>query len=77
MSTSRRGFIKGSVAAVAGLSITSMACGEPLQAESPSHSSDETRSFDISLAQWSLHRTLGSGKMDNLDFAVAARMVGA
>jgi sugar phosphate isomerase/epimerase len=29
--------------------------------------------FKISLAQWSLHRTLEEGKMDNLDFAVKAR----
>lgn len=28
--------------------------------------------FDISLAQWSLHRTLFSKKMDNLDFAATA-----
>lgn len=29
--------------------------------------------FHISLAQWSLHRTLRSGRMDNLEFAAAAR----
>jgi L-ribulose-5-phosphate 3-epimerase len=29
--------------------------------------------FDISLAQWSLHRTLRSGKLDNLDFAKVAK----
>ena len=29
--------------------------------------------FRISLAQWSLHRTLRSGKLDNLDFAKATR----
>lgn len=28
--------------------------------------------FDISLAQWSLHRALRSGELDNLDFAKAA-----
>ena len=27
------------------------------------------RPFDISLAQWSLHRSLRAGKLDNLDFA--------
>lgn len=27
------------------------------------------KTFDISLAQWSLHRTLQAGKMDHLDFA--------
>jgi sugar phosphate isomerase/epimerase len=29
--------------------------------------------FDISLAQWSLHRTLRAGKLDNLDFAKTAK----
>jgi sugar phosphate isomerase/epimerase len=29
--------------------------------------------FDISLAQWSLHRTLFAGKLDNLDFPRAAK----
>jgi sugar phosphate isomerase/epimerase len=30
---------------------------------------DAGRPFDISLAQWSLHRTLRAGELDNLDFA--------
>ncbi|MFM8434868.1 MAG: sugar phosphate isomerase/epimerase, partial [Planctomycetia bacterium] len=29
--------------------------------------------FKISLAQWSLHKTLFAGKLDNLDFPKAAR----
>ncbi|HMR18579.1 MAG TPA: sugar phosphate isomerase/epimerase family protein [Sphingobacterium sp.] len=29
--------------------------------------------FDISLAQWSLHRTLRAGELDNLDFAAFTR----
>ena len=29
--------------------------------------------FNISLAEWSLHRTIRSGKMDNLDFARVAK----
>ncbi len=29
--------------------------------------------FKISLAQWSLHRTLRAGKIDNLDFALVAK----
>jgi len=32
--------------------------------------------FDISLAEWSLHRTLRSGKLDNLDFPKKARSFG-
>jgi L-ribulose-5-phosphate 3-epimerase len=30
--------------------------------------------FKISLAQWSLHRTIREGKLDNLDFAKSAKM---
>ena len=29
--------------------------------------------FDISLAEWSLHRTLQKGELDNLDFPKAAK----
>lgn len=29
--------------------------------------------FEISLAEWSLHRTLRAGKLDNLDFAATAK----
>ncbi len=36
-------------------------------------SASSTPTFSISLAEWSLHRTLGSGKMTNLDFPVVAR----
>ena len=34
---------------------------------------DDEVLFDISLAQWSLHRSIRSGKLDNLDFAKVAR----
>ncbi|MEM7572176.1 MAG: TIM barrel protein [Bacteroidota bacterium] len=40
---------------------------------SPSTSTDLW--FDISLAQWSLHRTIRSGQLDNLDFAQTAREI--
>lgn len=40
-----------------------------------SRSSDELF-FKISLAQWSFHRSLRGGKMDNLDFAAKARSFG-
>ncbi|MGE9269104.1 MAG: sugar phosphate isomerase/epimerase family protein [Verrucomicrobiales bacterium] len=36
------------------------------------HKKDELL-FDISLAQWSLHRTIRAGKLDNLDFAKSAK----
>jgi L-ribulose-5-phosphate 3-epimerase len=32
--------------------------------------------FKISLAEWSLHKTLGAGKLDNLDFAKTAKGLG-
>ncbi|QDU76605.1 Xylose isomerase-like TIM barrel [Bremerella volcania] len=34
---------------------------------------DKKAPFKISLAQWSLHRTIRSGKLDNLDFAKTAK----
>ena len=34
---------------------------------------NEEKRFKISLAQWSLHRTLQAGKLDHLDFPVKAR----
>ena len=34
---------------------------------------DDKPLFKISLAQWSLHRTIHGGKLDNLDFAAAAK----
>ncbi len=45
--------------------------GERPQQPAASTSDDEL--YGISLAQWSLHRALRAGEMDNLDFAVAAR----
>jgi hypothetical protein len=37
---------------------------------------DNSLFFKISLAEWSFHRALQSGKMDNLDFASKSRSVG-
>ena len=34
---------------------------------------DKKPLFEISLAEWSLHRTINGGKLDNLDFAKAAK----
>ena len=39
----------------------------------PSLPASDDSWFRISLAQWSLHRTLFAGKLDNLDFAKATR----
>jgi sugar phosphate isomerase/epimerase len=40
---------------------------------SPTSASKKEDLFKISLAQWSLHRALKGGKMDNLDFAKTAK----
>lgn len=37
------------------------------------HFASQESLFDISLAQWSLHRTLFDGSLDNLDFAPTAK----
>ncbi len=58
----RRDFLKVSAAlAVAGLA-------RPL-----AKADDKKPLFEISLAEWSLHRTIKEGKLDNLDFAKAAK----
>lgn len=65
-SASRREFLKQSTQVAAGLGLagwlgnTAWAADEPL--------------YKISLAQWSLHRTINSKKLDNLDFAKTAKM---
>jgi sugar phosphate isomerase/epimerase len=57
----RRAFLRATAATAAGAWITpELAADEPAQAESPL--------FEISLAEWSLHRTIASGKLDNLAF---------
>jgi len=62
----RREFLETSALLSAGLAITSI-MNKNLIANS-----DEP-AFKISLAQWSLHRALREGKIDNLDFAKIAR----
>jgi len=61
----RRDFIKQSVQTAATISVAAMA-GEPLVASTK-------QLFKISLAQWSLHRALFKGDLNNLDFAGKAR----
>ena len=81
-SLNRRRFLTatGAGLAVSALANTSRA-ESPVNPDSPMASDpgkgkaaeDEAPLFDISLAQWSLHRRLQSGKMDNLDFAKVAK----
>lgn len=64
-SLSRRHFLQQSAQMAAALGLAGFAA--PLLAE------DKKPLFQISLAQWSLHKTLFDKKLDNLDFAKAAK----
>jgi sugar phosphate isomerase/epimerase len=57
MNSSRRHFITTSATAMIGSALPALAQKKPVKPR-----------FDISLAQWSLHRTLNKGKLSNLDF---------
>ncbi|WP_422359090.1 sugar phosphate isomerase/epimerase family protein [Reichenbachiella sp.] len=67
MKTSRRNFIKQSGLLTGSLAVASSpllnACSNTIK----------TSDFKISLAQWSLHKKLFAGEMDNLDFAKVAK----
>lgn len=65
--TDRRTFLKHLGVGALGLSTLPSLFGC-----SPSASSEKNLFFDISLAQWSLHKTIFGGKLDNLDFPKAA-----
>ena len=66
---SRRKFILDGSACALGLSL--LGCQEKPQ---PASSADTTDLFfDISLAQWSLHRTIQAGKLDPVDFPKIAK----
>ncbi len=58
----RREFLKASAALAAAGLVGPLAMAE-----------DKKPLFEISLAEWSLHRTIFGGKLDNLDFAKAAK----
>lgn len=66
MNNTRRQFIKKSIAASAGAAL--FAKNASLFA-----SFNKTKRFKISLAEWSLHKALFSGKINNLDFPVFAK----
>jgi L-ribulose-5-phosphate 3-epimerase len=63
---SRRRFLASSVAAAGGIAAGSIARAEPEGAGQPP-------AFRISLAEWSLHKTIFAGRLDNLDFPRAAK----
>jgi len=65
-STSRRDFLKQSTALAAGFGLAGLSHG--------ALADDKKKPlFKISLAEWSLHRTIFGKKMDNLDFPKVAR----
>ncbi|MEZ5039677.1 MAG: sugar phosphate isomerase/epimerase family protein [Saprospiraceae bacterium] len=75
----RRTFIEKSSQAALGLGLLSVAaCNNNQQSQSTDQTTTEETPmgqafFNISLAQWSLHKALFAGKMDNLDFAAKVR----
>ena len=75
MQRSRRTFLRDSGLIVAGLSLYGLSsCGNENQKSNVENVEiPEGLFFKISLAQWSLHKALQAGKMDNLDFAAMAQ----
>lgn len=63
---SRRSFLTRSAALAAGSALTALAGKLPAADGKPAP-------FQISLAEWSLHRALKGGQLDNLDFAKTAK----
>jgi len=65
--TDRRNFLKTTLAATAGTMLVSSALAGTVAKKSP---------YKISLAEWSLHKTLFANEMTNLEFPVFARQMG-
>jgi sugar phosphate isomerase/epimerase len=66
-SLDRRTFLKSTAAAGAAMGLGTATAGALMAAET------EKPLFKISLAEWSLHRTIRAGKLDNLDFPKLAK----
>ena len=78
VTTDRRKFLKCSSATAAAASLglgvqTSLAAEEPAKKKGKKKGKKAKPPFKLSLAQWSLHRTIRKGDMDNLDFAKVAK----
>lgn len=76
MSNNRRKFIKQAtgLAGIALLPAELTSCATKIKASKKPNAADIKNSFfEISLAQWSLHRALRSKKIDNLDFPVITK----
>lgn len=74
-SISRRSFFSSvAVSLPAAYSLTLHGCAPSDRRQASSDSSDEAEAlFRISLAEWSLHRTLNAGEMVNMDFPRVTR----
>jgi L-ribulose-5-phosphate 3-epimerase len=72
-SLSRRAFIAATGRAAGAAAMANVAMGVAPATASTATNASRGEPFRISLAQWSLHRTLRSGAMDHLDFARVAR----
>ncbi len=62
----RRHFLKQSTELTAAISLLGLSCSNSTRAS-------KEPIFKISLAQWSLHRSISNGEIDNLDFARIAK----
>lgn len=67
MQLNRRGFLRTTGIAASAFGLSQLTHGSVF-----ARSADDPW-FKISLAQWSLHRTINSGKLDNLDFAKVSK----
>ncbi|MCP4313271.1 MAG: hypothetical protein GY790_18590 [Bacteroidetes bacterium] len=67
---SRRRFFRNAALATAAVSAPQLVLGNERfsKLSGPNAAADGELFFDISLAEWSLHKTLFDGKLDNLDF---------
>ncbi len=68
----RRWFLKSTATVAAGAGLTSLGCQRLGAGAGAEIVVEPEPLFRISLAEWSLHRTLRSGEMDHLDFARVA-----
>lgn len=69
----RRNFLQIGATGAAALTMGSVAFGQEQAAEKKKKGAAKNFPFKISLAEWSLHRTIREGKLDNLDFAKLAK----
>ncbi len=68
----RRWFLKNAAGVTLGAGLASFGCQRSTDVGNVETSVEPEPLFRISLAEWSLHRTLNTGEMDHLDFARAA-----